>query len=286
MNMEQKIERFDFICEPFHADFTGHLTLGVLGNHLLNCAGEHASRRGFGMARLNDEDHTWVLSRMVVEFTERPVQYSRFSIETWVESVYRLFTDRNFAIRNAAGKPIGYARTIWAMIGMQSRKPIDLMSLYDGVIDSYCCKEEPCPIEKPTRIKVSATEPSLSFTARYSDIDINGHVNSMRYIEHVMDLFSLDYLKQHPLKRFEIAYIAESYCGDTIHIFVEKDTEEVWQVELRHAETGTPLVRCKIAFEIDEYEKFRQAQIAQFEDDITEGRCYPEMPEGQFVRSK
>lgn len=35
-----------------------------------------------------------------------------------------------------------------------------------------------------------------------------------------------------------------------------------------------------------EFERFRQAQIEQFEDDITEGRCYPEMPEGQFVRSK
>lgn len=35
-----------------------------------------------------------------------------------------------------------------------------------------------------------------------------------------------------------------------------------------------------------EYEKFRRMQIEQFEDDITEGRCYPEMPEGQFVRSK
>lgn len=34
------------------------------------------------------------------------------------------------------------------------------------------------------------------------------------------------------------------------------------------------------------YEKFRREQIEQFEDDITEGRCYPEMPEGQFIRSK
>jgi len=38
--------------------------------------------------------------------------------------------------------------------------------------------------------------------------------------------------------------------------------------------------------ELSEYEKYRQMQIQQFEDDITEGRCYPEMPEGQFVRSK
>lgn len=35
-----------------------------------------------------------------------------------------------------------------------------------------------------------------------------------------------------------------------------------------------------------EYERFVQMQMEQFEDDITEGRCYPEMPEGLFVRSK
>lgn len=35
-----------------------------------------------------------------------------------------------------------------------------------------------------------------------------------------------------------------------------------------------------------EYERFRQEQMEQFEDDIAEGRCFPEMPEGQFVRGK
>lgn len=37
---------------------------------------------------------------------------------------------------------------------------------------------------------------------------------------------------------------------------------------------------------MSEYERYRQMQMEQFEDDIAEGRCYPEMPEGQFVRSK
>ena len=42
-----KIGKYQFVAEPFHVDFTGRLTMGVLGNHLLNCAGFHASDRGF-----------------------------------------------------------------------------------------------------------------------------------------------------------------------------------------------------------------------------------------------
>lgn len=248
----EKIDRFEFVCEPFHSDFTGSLLLSVLGNHLLNCAGQHASKRGFGIARLNDEDHTWVLSRVAIDFVQMPHQYERFSIDTWVESVYRLFTDRNFVINNADGQPVAYARTVWAMIGMKGRKPVDLSTLCDGKgMTDFTTSEVPCPIEKPGRIKVTSTEAELSFTAHYSDIDINGHVNSMRYIEHAMDVYPLDFLRTHTLRRFEIAYIAESYCGDQIGVFVDRqDDDTVWQVELRKADDGSPLCRCKFVWNL------------------------------------
>ena len=37
---------------------------------------------------------------------------------------------------------------------------------------------------------------------------------------------------------------------------------------------------------LSEFERYRRMQMEQFEDVIAEGRCYPEMPEGQFVRGK
>ena len=45
MSENNKIGTYKFVAEPFHVDFTGRLTMGVLGNHLLNCAGFHASDR-------------------------------------------------------------------------------------------------------------------------------------------------------------------------------------------------------------------------------------------------
>ena len=35
-----KAETSEVLVEPFHVDFTGHLFLSVLGNHLLNAAGK------------------------------------------------------------------------------------------------------------------------------------------------------------------------------------------------------------------------------------------------------
>lgn len=246
MSDDKKIGSYKFIAEPFHVDFNGRLTMGVLGNHLLNCAGFHASERGFGIATLNEDNYTWVLSRLAIDLEEMPYQYEEFTVQTWVENVYRLFTDRNFAIIDKDGKKIGYARSVWAMINLNTRKPADLLTLHGGSIVDYVC-DEPCPIEKPSRIKVATDQPCAKLTAKYSDIDINGHVNSIRYIEHILDLFPIDLYKSKRIQRFEMAYVAESYYGDELSFFEEEVSENECHVEIK--KNGSEVVcRAKVKF--------------------------------------
>ena len=246
MSDDKKIGSYKFIAEPFHVDFNGRLTMGVLGNHLLNCAGFHASERGFGIATLNEDNYTWVLSRLAIDLEEMPYQYEEFTVQTWVENVYRLFTDRNFAIIDKDGKKIGYARSVWAMINLNTRKPADLLTLHGGSIVDYVC-DEPCPIEKPSRIKVATDQPCAKLTAKYSDIDINGHVNSIRYIEHILDLFPIDLYKSKRIQRFEMAYVAESYYGDELSFFEEEGSENEYHVEIK--KNGSEVVcRAKVKF--------------------------------------
>lgn len=241
-----KVGTYDFVAEPFHVDFTGHLTMSVLGNHLLNCAGFHAADRGFGIASLNENHYTWVLSRLAIELEELPFQYELFSVQTWVENVYRLFTDRNFSILNKDGKTIGYARSVWAMISMETRKPADLLTLHGGSIVDYVCDKE-CPIEKPGRIKISDKAVSTDYQTKYSDIDINGHVNSIKYIEHILDLFPIEVFKEKRIKRFEMAYVAESYYGDTLSFFKEEENENEYNIEVK--KNGDEIVcRSKVIF--------------------------------------
>lgn len=242
-----KIGTYQFVAEPFHVDFTGHLTIGVLGNHLLNVAGFHSHDRGFGIDRLNKEHYTWVLSRLVLEMTDLPMQYEPFTIETWVENVYRLFTDRNFAVLNKEGKPIAYARSVWAMIDTETRKPVDLMAIHDGDIAGYICDRE-CPIEKPSRIKVSSQEPVEELPVRYSDMDINGHVNSIRYIEHILDLFPVDAFREQRVRRFEMAYVAETMSTDNMAFYMDKLDDGHYDVEVKKNRQEV-VCRSKVIFD-------------------------------------
>ncbi len=243
---DNKVGTYKFVAEPFHCDFTGKLTMSVLGNHLLNCAGFHAADRGFGIATLNENHYTWVLSRLAVELEEMPREYESFSIQTWVENVYRLFTDRNFAILDKEGNAVGYARSVWAMISMETRKPADLLTLHGGSITDYVCDKD-CPISKPGRIKVTEKTPLVEYRTKYSDIDINGHVNSIKYIEHILDLFPIEVFKEKQVKRFEMAYVAESYYGDVLSFYREEVRENEYDIEVKK-NGAEVVVRSKVIF--------------------------------------
>ena len=234
---------YHLTVDPFDVDCTGRLTIGQLGNHLLNAAGFHANERGFGISRLNEDDNTWVLSRVAIEFTELPREYQHFTVETWVESVMRMFTCRNFRIADQMGTTLGYARTIWAMINRQSRKPVDLTTINDGRLDEWSVPDKECPIAPPSKIKVGVSEPADTVRVKYSDIDINGHMNSCRYIEHILDLFSLNFYREHRICRFEIAYMAECLFGEVLHLYKEETSPGTYEVEIR--KDGTNEIACR-----------------------------------------
>lgn len=244
-----KIDTHPVYVEPFHVDFTGRIFMGVLGNHLLNAAGNHSTKRGWGIGALNETKHTWVLSRLSIEMTEMPRNYEHIQVKTWVESVMKLFTNRNFAILREDGTPIGYARSVWAMIDIESRRPCDLTTLYDGDILRYVVSEEEnvCPIEGHGRFRFKDAELVRTIDTYYSDVDINGHINSIKYIEHILDVFPKESFTK-GIKRFEIAYKNEAYQGDRLQMYRQQVSESETDIEVRNEATGEVVCQAKVRF--------------------------------------
>ncbi|MGI6241966.1 MAG: acyl-[acyl-carrier-protein] thioesterase [Prevotella sp.] len=246
-----KVGRYDFLTEPFHCDFQDYLLMGHLGNAMLNAADFHSNDRGYGMHYLQTINKTWVLSRLAIEMNEMPKAYDEFSIETWVESAMKFFTSRNFAISSRDGNRIyGYGRSIWAMIDTQNRQPVNLTDVRDGLIFDYIETDKDCPIQKAGRVKMNRdAELVRSIDTYYNDVDVNGHINSVKYIEHILDLFSLEWYRSHKIKRFEIAYVAESYQGERLNLYREQTGDEEYCVKITKGTTNeVEVVRSLIKF--------------------------------------
>jgi acyl-ACP thioesterase len=256
-----KVGRYEFLAEPFHCDFSKRLFMGHLGNHMLNAADFHSNDRGYGMNYLNPIHKTWVLSRLAIEMNEMPKSYDKFFVETWVESAMKFFTSRNFSVVGEDGHQYGYGKSIWAMIDTDTRQPTDILAIHDGLILKYVETEKECPIARSSRVKMGENAKLVrSINTYYNDVDVNGHINSVKYIEHVLDLFSLEWYKQYRLKRLDIAYVAESHQGDVLNFYQEyissendsNNTEKVCQIRITKTSHETPeeveVVRCMVNF--------------------------------------
>lgn len=249
----EKVGRYLFMAEPFHCDFSHRLFMGHLGNHLLNAADFHSTDRDFGMTYLNPIHKTWVLSRLAVEMDEMPMQYTKFNVETWVESAMKYFTNRNFCVVGEDGKVYGYGRSVWAMIDTETRQPQDILEIHNGEIVNWIETEKECPIEKSSRVKMSDKAVLVrEIDTYYNDVDVNGHVNSIKYIEHILDLFSIDFYRENKIKRFEIAYVAESYGGDRLSFWQEQTGDNEYCIRItKLSEDGEKTIevcRCKVVF--------------------------------------
>ena len=144
------------------------------------------------------------------------------------------------------------------MIDYTTREPQNLEQMYGDDFGGFLAPEEECPIRKQGRVKPLDNDCWVKdIKSEYSDIDLNGHVNSIKYIEHIMDLFPMsDYENGRNMSRIEIAYMSESYYSDILSLYKKKIDDDVYEVEVRGrkddldcapAQTNT-LVRCKLIF--------------------------------------
>lgn len=232
--MSSLIGNYQFTIDAYLTDFRGKATLPLMSSFILQVATKHAEERGFGYSVMTEKRRAWVLSRLVIEMFDYPNNDAELNVKTWVADANKLFTERCVSFETLDGKQIGFARTIWAAIDMETRRPTNVLEL-EGLLDYKI--EQPLPIDGARKIPaIKDMDPVGKFTVRYSDIDINGHLNSMKYIEHFIDMFDMEMFKTKDIRRFEINYTNEAHFGSRLKLYRKEEVENAFILEMKSDE--------------------------------------------------
>ena len=243
----EKVGVFHFVAEPYLMDFRKRVTLPMIGNYLIHSASKHAGDRGFGFSDMTERHSAWVLSRLAIEMKRYPTASEGIHIYTWIDEVGRLFTSRCFELKDDQGITIGFVRSIWAAIDMETRRP----TLLDVAGLSQYIDERECPIEKPGKIlPVENKVEGVPFQIKYSDLDINGHLNSMKYMEHLLDLFDIELFKTQEIGRIEIAYQSEGKPGMPLMLYKMETSPDKYDMAICHA--GKSICRASVTWKNEE----------------------------------
>ncbi len=109
----------------------------------------------------------------------------RIQVQTWVENVYRFLQTVILQFWIRKGRAVGYARS---RMGDDQYQTANLLTClrFTEVVSLIMYAIRNVHISKPGCIKVTEKTPVSEYQTKYSDIDINGHVNSIKYIEHIL----------------------------------------------------------------------------------------------------
>jgi len=198
-------------------DAARRLPPATLVSDIIDLATIHADSLGVGYKTLEPLGIMWVLGRLSIIADRWPVMFDRYSLTTWVESVNRLMSERDFEIR-VNDEVAGYARTVWSAIDSSTRRAAQLTPVLKGLGD-VATPERPCPIDKAPRLGSPANPDSIRpYTFLLSDLDMNRHVTTTRYVSLIIDTIPLGLYDRSSLRRLDIAFHREARYADTVEI--------------------------------------------------------------------
>lgn len=222
--MAEKIFSHEFFLPASEVNAYREMPLPRLVTTIIDVATSHANRLGIGFDRMISRGISWVLSRLTIDIIEMPSVGRTYRMDTWVESVSRLFSERDFEMTDtASGRTVVRAHSTWMAIDMASRRPGDLTPVFDGL---DVISDRRFDGHKGSKLTPSDTPgPAHEYTFTVSDIDVNRHVTTKRYIDLIIDMWTLDHYEDKTISLFEIAFKHEARYGQHARI-VRSDHED------------------------------------------------------------
>ena len=198
-------------------DGRGQCKASALLNHLQNAATLAAEDGGFSREMLVERYGAfWMLARSWYRLS-RPLNYEdRLTIRTWHRGGKSAIMYRDYDIL-VNGQPVGESVSAWVLANVNSRKLMRLSAIpeLEGTGGGELCKTMTlAKLRQPGGLR--EVERRLM---RYSDSDLNGHVNNTRYADFACDAVGMERLSgDRYLAELQIGYLAECRPGEVLTI--------------------------------------------------------------------
>lgn len=208
-------------------DFRKKIKLSTIFNYFQEIGDLHSQKTGGSTTLLQQEyGLTWVLTRIKVDIDRYPTWNEEIILETWFHKPKKYQIQRDFVIKDLDGNIIIKAISSWIIFDIEERKMKSIDSFETEFLDYLEDKAIDCNLKKIRPIE----EVDIVYKRLIgcSDIDANKHLNNSKYIDFIIDCFSMDELEKHYAKSIQVDYLNEALPGDTIVFYKNIDLHNVY----------------------------------------------------------
>ena len=198
--------------------------LGIFQEAAVAAACElHASREEM----LNKYHLFWMLARMWYRL-DRPLKWGeRLTVRTWHRGGKGASTYRDFDLL-VNGTPVGEAVSVWVVADAETHRlgRISGIEEFQGTDGGGLCKQKTIShLRMPQSMELADRR-----AMHYSDTDVNGHVNNVRYADFICDALHMERLGAGRfVSALQIGYLAECQAGETLELYTAEQ-DGLWYV--------------------------------------------------------
>ena len=182
----------------------------------------HAETLGTGKANTTDVGLKWIITRYAIKFNCLPTYGEKVEVFTYPCKNNPFFFFRNFFIKDEQGNIIIRAASIWAVIDAKTNKIVTNPFKKPLPEESFDFE-----LATPEKIVEDVNNKVGEYHIKYSDIDLNGHVNNSRYIEMIQNLHDSEFYKNHEYDSLLINYFAELKENDKVILYSNSANPEI-----------------------------------------------------------
>ena len=190
-------------------------------------AGEHSALLGADREELEQKQLFWAVIRHRVQITRLPKSAETIRVCTWPMPTTRTAFPRATVAYDAEGRELFRGISLWILMDMSTRAMVLPGKSGVEVAGSLQGNE----LSLPGSLLPQKLENCECRTVRFSDLDINAHMNNCRYLEWVDDLLSADFHRANAPKELLVCYLSEAREAEKMDICWDVSQQGVLRVD-------------------------------------------------------
>lgn len=177
----------------------------------------HSEYIGYGLLDLETNQRGWMILDWKIKVIDRPLYNTELKVDTWSRKIDRLCAYRDFNIEDKDSNKVAIATSRWILVNTERRRPVkitkELEDLYQLELDKSVFDEEIEPIQYEGHIF------KKEYSAQRRDIDINGHMNNLAYLDMAYEIIPENIYKTKVFNNIRITYKKEIIYGEKVECY-------------------------------------------------------------------
>ena len=216
-------------------DKYGNMKLSALLRYAQEAASGHCELLGFDWDTMAGKGLFWAVLRHRAVICRMPHEGECITVQTWSMPATRTAYPRMVRGLDENGQELFSVISLWALMNMETRamvlpfkSGIDVPGILRG-----------CEIDPPGSLPPVSHENKVMWQVTQADLDVNGHVNNARYLDHGEDLAGA-FRKNHTPKELAVSYLAECRLDQLVTLGWTLSEEGILTVDGLRSRTDVP----------------------------------------------